>query len=184
MNEGLIPSRYAKALLQYAHKQRAEDAVYQQALQITKICKADRRVHSILSNPVLSKQNKVQIIRTIAGNSISPVFEKFINLLVEKKRDDYLQRICLKYIGLYRAQHNIHYARLTTATPIDTATEKRIVDLINSVAGGAIEMQCETNPEVLGGFMIDVDSTRWDATLAAQLRQVQQHFDERNRQNR
>ncbi|MDR2824389.1 MAG: F0F1 ATP synthase subunit delta [Prevotellaceae bacterium] len=182
MNEGLIPSRYAKALWWYAHKQCAEDVVYQQTLQITQVYQTNKRVHTILTNPVLSKEDKLYVIRTIAGGDVSSVFDKFINMLVENERDSFLQRICLKYIDLYREKHNIHYVRLTTAAPVDAATEKRISALINSIVGGTVEVQRETNPDVIGGFIIDVDSTRYDATLTTQLRRIKHGFDEQNRQ--
>jgi F-type H+-transporting ATPase subunit delta len=181
MNKGLIPTRYAKALLQYAQENNAEKTVYQNVLQIAKICETEKRVNNILANPVLSKQNKTQIIRTIAGENISPVFSRFIDVIVENERDSLLQRICLRYIDLYRKKNNIHLAKLTTAVAIDPATERRIVDLVKSVVGGTVETVSVNSPELLGGFIVDVDSNRWDASLAGQLRRIKMDFSANNR---
>jgi len=172
MNKGLIPTRYAKALLQYAQNTNAEETVYQNVLQIAQICETEKRVNSALANPVLSKQNKTQIIRTMAGENISPVLSRFIDVIVANERDGFLQRICLRYIDLYREKHNIHNAKLTTAAAIDSATERRIVEMIKSVVGGTVETMHEVSPELLGGFIVDVDSNRWDASLASQLRRI------------
>ncbi|MDR1654292.1 MAG: F0F1 ATP synthase subunit delta [Prevotellaceae bacterium] len=182
MNEGLISSRYAKTLLLFARKQQAEDVVYQQALQIAKICEQDRRLKKILADPILSKNDKIRIIGTVLNGNMSPVLKIFVDTVLENERENYLQRICLRYIDLYRKQHNIHHARLTTAEVVDYAIiEKQIVDLINSVTGGSVEIQHEIDPDIIGGFMIDVDSMRIDATLATQLKRTKDGFDEKNK---
>jgi F-type H+-transporting ATPase subunit delta len=180
MNKGLIPTRYAKALLQFAYQNNAETAVYKDVSQIAQICETEKRVNTILTNPVLSKQNKIQVIRTIAGENVSPVFNRFIDMIVENERESLLQRICLRYIDLYREKHSIHLVKLTTATAIDTATERRIMDMIKSLVGGTVETVSATSFELLGGFIVDVDSNRWDASLAGQLRRIKKGFSEKN----
>ncbi|MCL1868747.1 MAG: F0F1 ATP synthase subunit delta [Paludibacter sp.] len=180
MNKGLIPTRYAKALFQYAQENNAENTVYQEVLQITKICETEKRIRAVLKNPLLAKQNKAQIIRAIAGENISPVFSRFIDVLIENERDNLLQRICLCYIDLYRKKNNIHLAKLTTVAALDPAAERRIVDLIKSVVGGTIETVSVISPELLGGFIVDVDSNRWDASLAGQLRRIKMEFSVNN----
>ncbi|MCL2596783.1 MAG: F0F1 ATP synthase subunit delta [Paludibacter sp.] len=172
MNKGLIPTRYAKALLEYAQKNNVQDIVYQEVLQIAEVCQAEKRVNSVLMNPVLSKQEKTQIIGAIAGKNVSAVFNRFIEVIVENERESFLQRICLRYIDIYREKHNIHFGRLTTAVKIDPQTENRIFDMIKSIIGGTVETVSTISTELLGGFIVDVDSNRWDASLAGQLRRI------------
>jgi len=183
MNKGLIPIRYAKALLQYAKKTDAQELVYQDVVQIAKVCESEKRINTVLSNPVLSKKDKTQIIRAITGDNISPTFNRFIEMLIENERESFLQRICLRYIDLYREEHNIHLAKLTTVAEIDPETENRIMDVIKMVIGGTIETVNATSSELIGGFIVDVDSNRWDASLAGQLRKIKMDLFKNNQQN-
>jgi F-type H+-transporting ATPase subunit delta len=91
-----------------------------------------------------------------------------------------LLSVALKYIDLFRKQKNIHYGKLTTATPVNTATEKKLMAMIENTTGGTIEMEKIIDPEILGGFMFEVDFVRWDASISGQLRRIKKEYIEKN----
>jgi F-type H+-transporting ATPase subunit delta len=37
------------------------------------------------------------------------------------------------------------------------------------------------NPEILGGFMFEVDFVRWDASISGQLRRIRKDYIDRNK---
>jgi F-type H+-transporting ATPase subunit delta len=78
----------------------------------------------------------------------------------------------LKYIDFYRKDNKINHTKLITATPIDAETEQRLIKLIEAQVGGTVELEKQIRPEILGGFQIEVNHLRWDATLSGQLKQL------------
>ena len=180
MNTGLIPVRYARALLDFANLSGLQDKVYTEAKSVTESYFKFGELRTVLDNPVLGKTEKRKIMILAAGDKVSKPFEKFLDLLLENNRENHLLSIALKYIDLFRSQKNIHYGKLTTASPVNAVTEKRLMAMVENTTGGTIEMDKIIDPEILGGFMFEVDFVRWDASISGQLRRIRKEYVEKN----
>ena len=180
MNTGLIPVRYATALLDFANVSELQDRVYTEIKALTQSYFQFSELRTVLDNPVLAKAEKRKIIILGAGGNVSKPFEKFLDLLLENNRESFLLSIALKFIDLFRKQKNIHYGKLTTASPINTATEKRLMEMVENTTGGTIEMEKIIDPEIIGGFMFEVDFVRWDASISGELRRIRKEYIEKN----
>ena len=89
----------------------------------------------------------------------------------------------LKYIDLYRKQKNIHSGKLTTATNVESVTEKRLISMIEKQTGGTVEIEKIIDPSILGGFLFEVDFVRMDASLAGQLQRIKNEYLEKNQRS-
>lgn len=183
MNTGLIPVRYATALLEFASVSKEQDRVYTEAKALTKHFSQFAGLRAVLDNPVMATAEKRKIIVTAAGVKISKPFERFMDLILENNRESHLQEIALKYIALYRKQKNIFYGKLTTATPVNAETEKKLMKLVENTTGGTIEMEKLIDPEIIGGFMFEVDFVRWDASVSGQIRRIRNEYIEKNKKS-
>ena len=181
MNTGLIPARYATALIDFAIQSNAVEQVYAEAKAVGQSFFQFNKLKKALENPVLAKAEKKKIIVLAAGGKVSQPFNKFIDLLIVNEREEFLQSIMLKYIDLYRKKNNIHFGKLTTASKVDAATEKRLIALVESKTGGTIEMEKIINPAIVGGFTFEVDFIRWDASIARQLQMIKNEYIEVNK---
>ena len=83
-----------------------------------------------------------------------------------------LQFMAHSYITLYRQQKNIIRGKLTTAVAVSEATEQRMRKMVESKTKGTVEFETEVNPDILGGFVLEYDTYRLDASVQNQLRQV------------
>lgn len=180
MNTGLIPVRYATALLDFANASNEQDRVYTEAKAITQSYFQFSELRTVLDNPVLANAEKRKIVILAAGGKVSKSFERFLDLVLENNREKFLHEIALKLIDLYRKQKNIHYGKLTTATAVNAATEKKLMSLVAETTGGTIEMDKIVDPEILGGFLFEVDFVRWDASVSGQLRRIRKEYIEKN----
>jgi len=181
MNTGLIPARYATALLDFASVSNEQDRVYAEAKAIIQSYFQFSELRTVLDNPVLAKAEKRKIIILAAGGQVSKSFERFLDLLLENDREYHLHSVVLKYIDLFRKQKNIHYGKLTTASVVDEVIENRLMSLVENTTGGTVEMEKIIDPEILGGFMFEVDFVRWDASISGQLRRIKKEYIERNK---
>lgn len=180
MNTGLISSRYALALYEFAQQQNAEDRVYDEAKLLAKSFVKFNDLRPVLDNPVLGKTQKKQIILLAMSNAVDAVFDKFLDLVLEKNRETQIQTITLKYIDLYRKRKNIYPAKLTIASDVDELTEKRLVAVVEKETHGTLEIEKFVDPAILGGFVLEVNNVRWDASVAGQLDKIKKTFMEQN----
>ena len=67
MNEGLIPRRYAKALLAFAREKKADARVYGLMQRIAASFDAEPSLQQAMANPFVSAADKEALIRTAAS---------------------------------------------------------------------------------------------------------------------
>lgn len=181
MNLGLIPVRYAAALFDFAETSNAQEIVYRNAMQLAESLAHSKELHNALENPVLSKENKRKVILTASGINTSPVFQSFIDLVLRNNRESLLHSTVLKYEELYRKKNNILHGKLTTAVAVDKTTEEKLIKLVEKQITGTLELEKVVDPSILGGFLMEIDSVRWDASIKNQLNRIKSEYIERNR---
>lgn len=181
MNKGLISVRYARALLQFAQNENVEDEIYEQAKFLVGVFGNIKNLHTALHNPMISKTKKRNFILTACGGEVTDAFKKFIDLLLLNNREDCLQYIMLQYQELYRKSKNMLYGKLITATEIDSVTKTKLIKSIEQKVEGKLELEEIIDPSILGGFILELDFMRWNASLKNQLNKIKNQYIERNR---
>ena len=181
MNNGLIASRYATALLGFANKSAIQEKIYLEAKAVAQSYIQFNELRTVLDNPVLPNVEKRKIILMAAGSNVSKSFEQFVDLLLTNNRESHLQSIVLKYIDLYRKKFNIHYGKLTSAIVVEASIEKRLTTMMQKQTGGTVEIEKIVDPTILGGFMFEVDFVRMDASLSGQLQRIKNEYIDQNK---
>ena len=83
-----------------------------------------------------------------------------------------LQFIANSYITLYRKQKNIIRGKLTTATAVKPEAEYKMRQMVESKTNGAVEFETEVNPDIIGGFILEYDTYRMDASIKNKLKTI------------
>lgn len=181
MNTGLVASRYAVAFLEYVVEKNMAEEAYEKSKLITGVFAQVKKLQTVLSNPLITKDKKRELILTASGGELSEVFESVVSLLLQNNREEYLHKIMLEFQDIYRKSINIIYGKLTTAVEIDEETVKTLTKSIEGKLDGNLEFIQIVDPEILGGFILEVDYNRWDASLRGQLNRIKKQYIERNR---
>lgn len=181
MNSGTISIRYARALFNYALENKVEDKVFIEMRKLSENFADYAHFRSTLDNPVLNVKDKLQLIKTAAGGNISDAFERFIQLVLHQKRETHLQTITLLYLDLYRKYKNITMVKVTTASPIDDITLEKIKQFIQKRETDKIEFETKIDTRITGGFILDIDSDRLDASISTQLRKIKEQLLSKNK---
>ncbi|MBR3399036.1 MAG: F0F1 ATP synthase subunit delta, partial [Prevotella sp.] len=103
---------------------------------------------------------------------ITPLTKRFVELVLKEGRETVMMFIASSYITLYRKQKNIIHGKLITATTVSPATEQRMKEIIQSKTKGTVEFLAEVNPDIIGGFILEYDTYRMDASVQSQLRNI------------
>lgn len=176
MNTGMIPSRYAKALYEYAGEKSATERVYGEMQRLAGSFAAEPALRRALDNPVLTPEQKSGLVYNAAGGDLSDELKRFVKLVLSHKRMQLLHRMALDYMALYRRAHNISTGELQTAVAVDETTEQRLKEWIVSRTHGTVELRTLVRPDILGGFIFEMNSMRLDASVATQLREIREQF--------
>ncbi|MDR0962842.1 MAG: F0F1 ATP synthase subunit delta [Mediterranea sp.] len=183
MDIGIIASRYAKALLKYGNDTGTEERIYNEVRILEQSFRRHPNLRDALANPVLTIRDKFTLIgiATAGEGDVSHEFNRFITLVLKNRREQYLHYICLSFLNLYRRSHHIATVKMITAVPAQRAVWERVRKRARKLLHANIELHTEVDPSIEGGFIIDMDDYRLDASIATQLKRVKQQFIDKNR---
>jgi len=83
-----------------------------------------------------------------------------------------IQFMANSYVTLYRKQKNVIRGKLTTAVAVAPATEQKMRRMVESRTQGIVEFETEVNPDIIGGFILEYDTFRMDASVKSKLNSI------------
>ena len=172
MDIGVISVRYARALLKSATDQKLEEKVYQEMMTIAKSYLEVPQLRQTIDNPMLSKDKKQMLLLTAVGEKPSELTKSFIQLVLKEDRENVMQFMANSYITLFRKQKNVTRGKLTTAARVSAQTEQKMRQMVESKTNGTVEFETEVNPDIIGGFILEYDTYRMDASVKAKLNSI------------
>ena len=173
MNEGLIPQRYAKALYKLAVERGNADKVYLEMKTVANSFADNPRLQKILSNPYVKREDKANLLISAAGDSVEDDYRSFVELILNRKRADFAHLMALAYCDLYRKEHKIARVRIITASKLDDSMMQKLREVVEKAYPGmTLEFTYAVNPDLIGGFVIDVDDQRLNASISNEIEQL------------
>ena len=172
MDLGVISVRYARALLKGALENGMEDAVYNDMQCIANCYLEVPELRATIDNPMLPKDKKRQLLFTAAGTNPTDLTERFLTLVIKERRANALQFMATSYVTLYRQHKHIIQGRLVTASPATPAVEKKMQAMVERRSQGTVEFTTEVDPDIIGGFILEYDTYRMDASVKTRLRMI------------
>ena len=176
MDQGLIPRRYAKALLMLAQEHHTDEAVYEAMERLDAAFEAEPMLQRSLTNPAVSLADKRALILTAceAEGAARSEVEGFVTLLDRNRRLGDLRQCALAYMRLYREARKIFKVRVASAAPLLDEEFLRIKSLVERQLpeGASADFVRLVAPELIGGFTVSIDNELLDASVANELKQL------------
>ena len=170
MDLGLISVRYARALLKASVEAQNSDKVYADMQTLAASYAEVSALRATIDNPMLSKNQKGDLLAAAMGGTSCELTKRFIGLVLDEGRENIMQFIANSFITLYRKQNNLIKARLVTASAPSQQVEAHLKQLVGSkTSGSKVEFVSEVDPDIIGGFVLEYDTYRMDASIKTQL---------------
>ncbi|MDY2916174.1 MAG: ATP synthase F1 subunit delta [Muribaculaceae bacterium] len=179
MDQGLLPRRYAKALYKYAAEKDATAGVYALMQRISAAFSSTPGLQKALANPFVSDADKQQLAASAAGTvpGKDPILDDFVSLLIRNHRIDLLHETAIAYEMLYRRTNNIYSVNIESAAPLSDSDRSRITSLVERhLHGATAEYSFTVDPDLIGGFVVNIENERLDASVRNELEQMRQHL--------
>ena len=175
MNHGKLSIRYAKALLGSATEKKAANKVYNDMYTLEQSFRQFPTLQQVLDNPSVAASEKAKVLKLACGKDIHATTQVFIDFVIQQGRVSQLQWMALMYQDLYRKQQNTVVTTLTSAIELSDAMQKKIAGWIEQNQGKKVELRTEINPDIIGGYIIDIENNRLDASIKGQLSKLNKY---------
>ena len=173
MNDGLIPNRYAKALYKFAIENGQQQSVYNEVKQLAASYDAMPELKAAISNPFIAVEEKEKVLLTAACAKQGGCLDRFLLLVIDKNRVDYLRPISLAYLKQYRQDNGIANVEIVTATELPEQEINGIVDVVKKqLSGKSLEISKSVDSDLIGGFTVSVDGQVLDASVKNELKKL------------
>jgi F-type H+-transporting ATPase subunit delta len=174
---------YAKALLAAAEKAgQADQVVEELEALVSDVLQKLPQLDALLRSPRLSHEERLPILDRAFGGRMSPTTLTFLKVVSRHGRLDSLRaiaRAARKQLNAVRGRVEVI---VETAYPLAGTVRQRIEERLTKMLGRQVILSARVNEDLLGGLVVRVGDTVYDASLAAQLKRMQQVTLDRTKQ--
>ena len=176
MNAEGIGRNYAEALLTLARK---SDSVEEWGALLDAIAagmREDPTLRAFLESPKLSASHKIEILGKALGRRVPPVFLRFIETVVNKRRQMLIPEIASEYRVLIDEAENRVHAMVTVATEPTEPDRDALARQLTRLFGRRVVPHISLNPAILGGVIVKVGDTVMDGSVRKRLSMLRQRM--------
>jgi F-type H+-transporting ATPase subunit delta len=109
------------------------------------------------------------------GN-IEKITLSLIDLTVKNGRESFIPAIARNFIHETKKYRGITESVLTTAVKVDDEVKKQITTLISDIFKTTVELKETVDPEIIGGFILQIDDNYIDASIKNKLRKIKKEL--------
>ena len=183
MNQGLISSRYAKALLSFADSTGEADRVCEEAHAIEGAIVDAPGMAQMLTDPSgITREQKMDMFRAaVAPRALSSTMEKFLELVMSNRREGDLRFILHTFAVMYYRERGVKFATLTTAMSPPPRLAERLRVALEKKFQCKVVLDEKVDPSIIGGMVVRIDDILLDASVSAQLDTLRKEFSRKNK---
>ena len=176
MRDIRVAKPYARALYDAASEQDALASIISDIDKLRELIEQSEEFTQLIHSPVLSPQFKSETFQELFADAVQPLTINFFKLLALKQRERYLIAIMDVFSGIVDEAAGRLVAKVTTAVPITSAQAERLTAQLSAYSGKQVRLETTTDAQIQGGFIVQLDDTVFDASVASQLQRLKQQL--------
>ena len=142
---------------------------------ISEICK-NKETKEFLHSPIIIPSKKEAIFHKMLEGNVEKITLSLLDLIVKNGRESFIPAIARNFIHETKKFKGITESVLTTAIKVDDNVRKQIIDLISKVFNTKVELKENLDPDIVGGFILQVDDNYIDASIRNKLRKIKKEL--------
>ena len=164
---------YAEALLELANANSSLKETTNDINIVSQFLANSNDLKKFLGNPLITRTAKKTVVKDILGEQISGSTLKFLLLLVDRNRIEVLESIAQKFLELSYKQESIEIAKITSSIQLSAQQQKEIAEKLKVITGAKqIKLALKVDPQLIGGFTIEIGSKMIDTSIRGQLKRI------------
>lgn len=176
MSERRVARRYVEGFLLAVREQGLIDRAEEALRRIDTVLHEHKEVRRFLYHPTIPRSRKQKLLRSIAGDGLPEVFIRFLDLIIEKKRERILEHVYAVFREAADSLRGIVRATVTAATDLSDAQRGRLQAEFETLMGKKVVFDTRRDPSLIGGLRVMVGTHIFDGTVTGRLQRLQKHL--------
>ena len=168
----VVGRRYAKALFALASKEQTLDEVRDSLDSIVHLMDTNRTFRYFMLTPRIEKERKRDLFRKVVGPGMPEVMHLFLGVVLEKRRQEYLDKIRKHFDILYNESIGRVLVHAVSAYLLSPEEQQALVHAFEVKTGKQILLSNTVDPSLIGGIHVRMGYTIIDTTIKGKLIQM------------
>ena len=173
-----ISKRYAVALFNAAVRQDIAEQIHEDLTSLDELMRVNPDFRNFLLSPQVLTEDKKKIIVDVLAERSAGLLVKFLMLLIDKKRLEFVGEIAEAYTYLFEQLQGILEAKIITAIPLDADLEQQTIEKLEAETGKTIRLVKTVDPKIIGGMIVILEDTVVDGSIRHQLDAMRKSLNE------
>jgi F-type H+-transporting ATPase subunit delta len=173
-----VARRYAEAALEAAEEQKQGERLAEDLELVGKAIRESREFLALLKSPVISKEKKRGVLTAAFKSRISALSFNFLNMILDKGRENLLGDIISEYFRLRDDQLGIVTLDVRAATELSKSQQQTIVQRFEEITRKKIRVAFSIDKQLKGGFVARIGDSVYDGSVQRQLELLRDRFAE------
>lgn len=166
----LIADRYANALIEIAKEAKLTfDKITSDLETIHSILQQSPDLNEFLTNPIVSNEDKKEIINKVFSNEIDILIVNFLKVLVDKDRFLSFNEIIDSYNKSLDNINNIKRVEVTSAVEMTADSKARLKNKLETKLKANVILDLNINTSIIAGLVIKIGDNVIDMSLKNKL---------------
>jgi len=168
---------YALALYELSKENSELEKVEDGMKGLKTLLKESSDFREMILSPTVSKEDKKNIILTLADqNNFSENLKKFLGFIAIKNRLFFLNKIIESFLNLVSISKGELKAKLISSKKLSIDEQKKIQKELSEEFKSSLNIDYEHNPDLIAGLIIQVGSVMVDTSIKTKLKKLEKNM--------
>ena len=166
---------YAIALYAIAKENAEINKIEDEMKSLKKLLRESIDFKEMILSPAVTKEDKKNVIYSIAdNNNFSKTIKNFLGLVSIKNRLFFLEKIIESFLNLVSNNKGELKAKLISSKKLSTEEQNKIQSDLSSDFKSQLNIDYKYDPSLIGGLIIQVGSIMVDTSIKNKLKKLEQ----------
>lgn len=172
----LVGKRYAEALYEVAIELDKLEEFKKEINAVADVFNKNPRLETIFTHPRITKAEKKDMVDKLFKDRVSNEILNLCYIVVDKRREKYLDDISKSYKDLSNDKLGIVEADAYTAVPMTEDEINKLQQKLSSSFKKTVELNTHIDKDIMGGVLVKVGDKVIDGSVKGKLREIQKEL--------
>ena len=169
---------YARALFDFSVEKNIMHQITADFQNLDIFFNESKELVTYLNNPIINQKAKREILEKTLKSQLNLETFKFLMVLVDRDRINFLSAIINNYLELVYQAASIKLVKVSTASEFTDSQKETLIQKLKVLTDAReIRLIITIDPSLIGGFLIQTESKIIDFTVKNRLQQLAKHLD-------
>ncbi|MGM9994526.1 MAG: ATP synthase F1 subunit delta [Candidatus Avigastranaerophilus sp.] len=168
--------RYSNAIFKLALESGLLDKIYNDLIFIQQTISSNPQLKMFLLNPVISKEDKKDVISKIFSVHTDKIAYDFLYLLADNGRIDILNEVLNQFTKKYNEENNIIKPQIISAVELNEIQKDKLKEKLEKKLSKKVVPEYLINADIIGGLIVEIDDKTIDCSLKTKFYNMKQQL--------